>query len=80
MFRIKLWLTRPLICAFGFHKFDWNEWGSSPCSGQVDFYCHRCQKKIKTIPLDDLPQKYREHIRTIFDDGRKNEGGERCIF
>jgi hypothetical protein len=74
-YRFWLWSTRPLVCSLGFHKFDWDEWGSSPCSGSIDFYCRRCQKKIRTIPFDDLPPKEQERKSEIFKDGDFYEGG-----
>lgn len=59
LYRLWLWGTRPFFCKLGFHSFSWHERGSSPCSGIMDFYCSRCQKHIKSIPLDDIPP---EHI------------------
>ena len=58
LFRLRLWLKRSLPCKFGKHIFDWNEYGIPLCgsTGVVDFFCKRCQKRIKTIPFDDLPE------------------------
>lgn len=52
-------------CKFGFHIFDPNEIGCplyQGGQGNVDFFCKRCQKKIKTMAIDDVPPEIQKKI------------------
>jgi len=54
-------IQRPLRCIFGFHGFSWLNW-SVPvhdAHGQVTFHCPYCEKVVRHIPFDDIPEEKR---------------------
>ncbi len=62
--KFRRWLERSISCKFGFHVFSWKEW-SVDCNnlnGTAFFHCEDCQKTIKEIPFDDIPQEIRNNI------------------
>jgi len=59
VFKLRRWLRRPWKCKFGFHTKDKTEWSMALGSGLINFHCAKCQKIIKTIPLDDAPNSNR---------------------
>lgn len=79
IYKIWLWWRRPFACKLGFHVFNWRERGTSPCSGLMDFYCQRCQKHIKSLPYDDVPEQYRIiSIEKMIEDN-ENEGLDEIV-
>lgn len=62
LYRFVVWMYKPILCKFGIHKKDDNEWNYERYSGEVKFYCYKCQKLLKTVPLDDLDIKIRNKI------------------
>lgn len=65
LFRLWLWLKRPLRCKFGFHIFSEDEYGCPLYDGgrgRVDFFCKKCQKKIKTVAIDDLAPEMQKRV------------------
>jgi len=56
------WLSnrkRQFFCAIGLHTFDWRCLSGYAHKGTMTFCCPHCGKKIKTMPVDDVPEEYR---------------------
>ena len=69
LIKLKRWFSRPLKCKLGFHVFSWDEWSRGYCCwehfNKISFHCKRCQKIIKTLAPDDIPEDIRNHILFI---------------
>ena len=66
--RKRKWRLWPCLWPFRRHIFDWTEWSRSFDKPSIaNFHCRRCQKIIKRLPFDDVPEEYRNYIFYIAD-------------
>jgi RNA 3'-terminal phosphate cyclase len=53
---IKRAVGRVFCFLTGGHEYSLEDWGYKPNGkGEVDLYCIKCDKLVKTIPLEDHP-------------------------
>ena len=64
LFRVAVWMKRPLSCKLRHHVRDYSEWGFG--GNMVDFFCKRCQMPIGSMPIDEIPTELRSRITSLW--------------
>jgi len=53
------------------HQVDFREWDCEPGTGLVRLYCKKCKAYIESVPLEDVPEQFRDKITNILSNAQK---------